>query len=439
MRTKPAILLFFTLLLFLLLTSACGQQTAEQTTAEPPQTTTAAEPMQAEADAQEAHLLIKGYNWSDDVKGALNGLLMAYGADGETPAETPYAIFDFDDLSAVFDAEKQLAAYQLRVMAFAVAPEDLKGVLLTDQNDADRELADRVDDICAAYAALWRTYGPFTAGGLDAEEQKAVQADPQWQAFAEGMRALYAQTDDAQPSDAAHSRGACWTTGMTEDEIYALAMAGFDNYTDADVSAAKCVSPKNMSAVGAANHEWTSGTQVLENVRDLWRALDDNGIDVWGYSAGGPGAIRAAIDSFGLHDACAGVIAVTNQTDADSRYIAERDPEAGCGFYANDDGSWTRMTRAVKAQTPGVGKATATANAIAPEYGGHGPIAGFMDTADDLSFCTAFESLKLVISFDRANSGGLIAKVAVIRRIPSEMLNKGQLTQIGCKCCQRKK
>ena len=59
------------------------------------------------------------------------------------------------------------------------------------------------------------------------------------------------------------------------------------------------------------------------------------------------------------------------------KYTAEFDAEAGCGFYANEDGSWTRMERPVRAQTQGVGKVTAITNAISPEYNNHGPIAGF--------------------------------------------------------------
>ena len=79
------------------------------------------------------------------------------------------------------------------------------------------------------------------------------------------------------------------------------------------------------------------------------------------------------------------------------------------------------MTRPTKAQTQGVGKVTAIANAIAPEYGNHGPIAGFMDSTGDFNFCTEFETLKLVVCFNRANrkvtdGGGLVAEVAMYEK-----------------------
>lgn len=64
---------------------------------------------------------------------------------------------------------------------------------------------------------------------------------------------------------------------------------------------------------------------------------------------------------------------------------------------------------------------TAIVNAIAPEYGDRGPIAGFMDSTGDFNFCTEFKTLKLVVCFNRANrkvtdGGGLIAEVAMYEK-----------------------
>jgi hypothetical protein len=167
--------------------------------------------------------------------------------------------------------------------------------------------------------------------------------------------------------------------------------------------------------------EWTSGIQVTENIRELWHALDTNGIDVWVCSASCTDVIRAAIDIFGLHDDCTGILAMTNKKDINGRYLAEYDAESGCGFYANKDGSWTRMERPTKAQTQGVGKVTAIENAISPEYNNKGPIAGFMDSTGDFNFCTEFETLRLVVCFNRANrkvtdGGGLIAELAIYQK-----------------------
>ena len=379
-----------------------------------------------------AHLRLEREDWADDVKAALNDLLSLYGIDSETPAETPYAVFDFDNTSCIFDVEEQLAVYQLQVMTFAVKPEKLKEVLTTGLVDPDRDLTglgygngsltDWIDDIGTAYTALWEKYGPFTPKGVPADRITELHEDAQWQEFSTKMWALYSLVYEAQSSEVAYPWVTYWFTGMTEDEIYDLASEGIARYKDVDTSLETWTSPESIeSKTGVVSCEWISGIQVTDNIKELWRALDDNGIDVWVCSASCTGVIRAAIDTFGLHDFCTGVLAMTNKTDESGRYIAQYDLETGCGFYADGDGTWTRMSRPTKAQTHGVGKVTAIANAIAPEYGNHGPVSGFMDSNGDFNFCTEFETLRLVVCFNRSNrkvtdGAGLIAEVAMYER-----------------------
>ncbi|HBL40072.1 MAG TPA: hypothetical protein DDY98_00260 [Ruminococcaceae bacterium] len=87
---------------------------------------------------------------------------------------------------------------------------------------------------------------------------------------------------------------------------------------------------------------------------------------------------------------------------------------------SGENGAWTKDTAPTKAQTQGIGKVTALNNTLVQRYG-HGPIAGFMDSVGDFNFCTEYETLKLVICFNRANrkvtdGGGLIAELAVYQR-----------------------
>jgi hypothetical protein len=378
------------------------------------------------------HLRLDREDWAEDVKTALNDFLLLYGVDSETPAEKPYVVFDFDNTSSIFDMEEQLAIYQLQVMAFAVKPEKLRAVLLSGLGEPDKDLSeygygkgslnDWIDDICAAYTELWNSYGPFTPAGVSKESIGEMQKDPQWQEFSTKMRALYSLVYDSQSSSVAYPWVTYWFTGMTEDEIYDLAIRGLKEYKDVETSVVTWTSPKSIeSKTGIVSYDWISGIQVTDNIKELWRALDDNGMDVWVCSASCTGVIRAAIDLFELHDSCTGMLAMTNRMDEEGRYLPKFDDETGCGFYADENGSWTRMSRPTKAQTQGVGKVTAIANAISPEYGNHGPIAGFMDSTGDFNFCTEFETLKLVVCFNRANrkvteGGGLIAEVAMYEK-----------------------
>lgn len=387
-----------------------------------PEPEPAAEPVRLERD-----------DWADDVKAAVNDFLDVYGEGGAKYDNTSYVVFDFDNTCSIFDVEEQLAVYQLQTMTFAFTPEQLPEILFTEIGDHDEDrsdlgygtgsYADWVADITAAYTYLYETYGPFTADGLDAAAQAEIQADPQWQEFATKMRAMYDLVYDAESAAVAYPWVLYWFTGMTEEQVYKLASGSHSTYKAVETSTVNWTTPEEIDAtskVGHVEYEWTSGTQVAENIRELWAALQANGIDVWVCSASATDPIRAAVDVFGLHEYCTGVLAMTNVL-VDGVYTNAYDYETGCGWYAKENGGWEKMTRPEGSQTQGVGKVTAISNAIAPEYGDHGPIAGFMDSTGDYNFCTEYETLKLVICFNRASrkvtdGGGVIAELAMYQR-----------------------
>ena len=425
--------------------AACNQPTAPvESEGEP-----AVEPTAEELLAQRVEELKAKYpvsteaaepTFAPDVQAAIDALVATYGVNSENYKEDTYVVFDFDNTCSIFDVEEQLAIYQLQVMAFAITPEELPGVLETQigmKDDGTQDLVaerecysvdeishgyqDWIDDITAAYTYLYGEYGPFTAAGLDAEQQTAIQADPQWLEFATKMRAMYDVVYDSESAAVAYPWVLYWFTGMTEDEVYALATASHSTYKAVETSSVNWTTPEDIeSKVGVVSYDWTSGTQVSESVKELWKVLDENGIDVWVCSASATDPIRAAIDVWDLHQYCTGMIAMTNKV-VDGKYVNEYDYETGCGWLANEDGTWTRDTAPIKAQTQGVGKVTSIVNAISPKYNNHGPIAGFMDSTGDFNFCTEFKTLKLVIDFNRASrkvtdGGGVIAELAIYQR-----------------------
>ena len=208
---------------------------------------------------------------------------------------------------------------------------------------------------------------------------------------------------------------------MTEQEVYDLAYASHTKYSAVETREDTWTSPEIESEAGQMTVTYYMGTTVSENIKELWKVLDSNGIDVWVCSASATDPIRAAIDAWDLHQYCTGMLAMTNVVGEDGKYEHHYDYENGCGWLANEDGTWTRDTPPTKAQTQGVGKTTAIVNAILPKYNNHGPVAGFMDSTGDFNFCTEFETLRLVICFNRANrklkdGGGLIAAMSAYER-----------------------
>ncbi len=414
------------LLALIMVLSLAACSTTEPEVEEPVEPETPVEP---EEPAFEA-VHVEHADWSEEVKKAINDFVDTYGKASANYAEgASYVVFDFDNTTSIFDVEEQLAVYQLQVMAFAFTPEEITDILFTELGDHDEDrtdlgygngsYADWVADIAAAYEYLYTTYGPFTAAGLDEAAQATIQADPQWAEFATKMRAMYDLVYDAESPAVAYPWVLYWFTGMTEQEVYDLAAASHTLYGGVETSEVTWSTPGEGTKVGAVEYTWTSGTGVSENLVELYRVLDENGIDVWVCSASAIDPIRAAVDVYGLHDYVTGVIAMARTLNEEGKYVNSYDYETGYGWLI-EDGEWVKDNVALGAQTQGVGKVEAINAVIYPRYNA-GPLAGFMDSTGDFNFCTEYANLKLVINFNRASrkvtdGGGVIAELAVYQR-----------------------
>ena len=353
-------------------------------------------------------------DWSLDVRDGLNCFM-----DDCAGMQNAYVVFDFDNTTSIFDVEEQLAIYQLETMSFALDPEQLSKVLATGLEPA--QCANWIRDISSAYSKLYTDYGPFTPKGLDEAMLGTLHEDPQWLEFATKMRAMYDNVGEWASVDDSYNWILYWFCGMTEKEVYDIAYASHKKYGTVNTSVETWTSPSELkSSVGQVSISWTKGVQVSENIRELWKCLDENGIDVWVCSASGIDQIMAAVDAFGLRDYCSGVLAMTISQDGSGLYKNSYDYKSGYAAIPASDG-WTKGNQATGAQTAGPGKVTAIMNAIAPLYGGATPLAGFMDSTGDFNFCTEFSSLRTVVCFNRANrkitdGGGLIAEVAIYEK-----------------------
>ena len=363
-------------------------------------------------------------DWSPDVKAAINSFL----DDAGVSKEDEYAVFDFDNTSAIFDVEEQLAIYQLQHMAFAMSPIKLHEVLLTQLSNPDEDLSllgygkgsynDWASDITAAYQDLFSRYD-INPKGLDEEDLLEIQSDPVWQEFATKMRAMYDLIFDNESADVAYPWITYWFTGMSEQEVYELAFASHKYFAAIETSKVTWNSPESIdSLVGPVSYTWIAGVQITENIKELMKALNKNGIDVWVCSASSQDVIRAAIDAWDLHDDVTGLLGMVNKSE-NGAYINEYNYD-GCGWLSGANGKWERDAEPEGSQTQGAGKVTAISNVLCKRYG-HGPCAGFMDSTGDFNFCTEYESLRLVVCFNRADrkvtdGGGLIAELAIYQR-----------------------
>lgn len=354
-------------------------------------------------------------DWAPDVRAAINDFMdCCAGKDGA------YAVFDFDNTTCIFDIERQLVIHQLETMSFAMSPERLPEVLSSLCTPGLWNYEDWIADISSAYIELYGRFGPFTSKGVSPEVQTVLHNDPQWLEFAGKMATLYdvfAQNEGSTPS--------CiwilyWFDGMSEQEVYELALRSHNIYKGRETGEIVWTTPQIESRIGRVSYSFVNGIQVTENTRELMKALHENKIDVWVCSASGLQPVLAAVDAFGLHDYVKGVQAMTVALDCEGRYTNGYDYDAP-GAWLSSEGGWQADSTFTLSCIPaGEGKVAAITNAISPRYS-CGPSAGFMDATGDFNFCTEFSSLKLVTCFNRATrsvteGGGLIAEIAMYQR-----------------------
>ncbi|MCQ2079449.1 MAG: hypothetical protein MJZ38_05290 [archaeon] len=346
--------------------------------------------------------------WAPEVRDAVNDLLDRFRDSGQ------YAVTDFDNTTSVFDIEHQLIIWQLRHMAFAMEPDRLAEVLA---KDLVCSYSDWIGDIVTAYRHLWDTYGPFNGDMLSEEESERIMQDVWWREFSVKMRAMFSLVNSTERMSSVWIL--YWFTGMTERQVYDLALSSHLHYSRVPTVSRSEDSPAEIpSALGVVTARWTDGIRVTDSVVELWAALKDNGIGLWVCSASGSMQVKAAIDAFGLHDLCTGLYAMNLLVDEQGRYVPEYDRANGA-FHRPVEGGWETYPQTSGAIPRQDGKVQAILDGPFKVHG-HGPVAGFMDSTGDFDFCTVFDSMRLVVCYNRllapSDGGALISCLALYER-----------------------
>ena len=325
-----------------------------------------------------------------------------YGKDAPDWDGNAYVVSDFDNTTAIFDITYQCNIYQLQTMAFALKPADLRAALVAGIDESADDNALWLDDLEKAYQYLWENYGPFTPDGLDEQGQAAIQADPQWMEFATKMKAFYDHVEETVDDPTACEWVLHWYTDMTKDEVYDLFKRSCETYKDSDTELVAWASPESIeSKIGVVTYEFPLGVSVTDDVKAMLKAYSENGIDVWICSASHVDGVRAAVDVYDLEEYVHGVIGMTQKAKK-GVYVPAYDWKTGYAWLNAGDGTWKKTDNPIRALPSREGKVQAVENALVPIYG-CGPLAGFMDASGDFNFCTEFDSMKMVICYNRAD------------------------------------
>lgn len=333
-------------------------------------------------------------NWAAETRAAMQAVIDANANKGK------YVVFDFDNTTVINDVEEALLVYQIENLAFKIKPDQMYDVLKTQipdmnkavgKNAADKDVTceQLATDIVADYQTLHANYKGFGAGGT--QELDEVRKTDAYLDFSAKLRYMYSAVGDTFDASVSYPWVTYLFTGMTSDEVYALANAShryWQNYGKWEE--VTWTSPESQPGkAGVISASFLTSVNVTPELRNLYQTLMAAKIDVYVCSASFIDVIRAAACDpyFGLNVPEDQVFAMELKKDADGRYLPEYNYDfGGEGKYA---------------QTQAAGKSTVITNFILPKYNGAGPLMVFGDSAGDYNMMTDFDDTVLGVIFNR--------------------------------------
>lgn len=330
--------------------------------------------------SRDSSRMLETEGWDESVHRALCSVIAETSAAGEGA----YAVFDCDFTSIVHDVEHTLATYLVENLAFAEAPDHgfLDGV--EDRSVMLEEWGMPAEQAGAVLAEEYAQLKAFQTEGLSLEE---IHALPLYLDF----RARFVSFNAALVEVVDYGTDCLWSpsllTGMTWEEAAAVVNASLRHALSIPPVMETWVSPD-----GAFSGVAEKGLVVPANTRNLFRALQRNGIDVYIVSASLEMIVEAlACDpemGFGLDpDRVFGVRLVDGET------LIPRYQEGYVQPYLE-------------------GKVQCVETLIAPAYGGAAPVLVAGDSNGDYAMLTAWPSMKCGLIMDCGRKGKIAELVA---------------------------
>jgi len=337
--------------------------------------------------------LAKG-NWAETAYKQLNALISNYGRDSKNYDATnkPYAVFDFDNTTAINDVEETFQIYQIEHLYYKIGPKEMMNVLTGNIPDLDKPLKDTnrmsgeksitvrmlATDIFDDYTFLYNHYSGMK-GRMNLTE---IQKTPQYQDFSCKMRYLYTVLTDTFGADVSYTWILFFFKGMTPDQIRTLAKKSVDYWMTTPFEKRIWESPA-MGQAGKVTTTFKTGFTITDEMKDLYHCLIANGFDVYICSASLKEIVEAVATNpkYGLNLSRDHVIGMMLKKDDKGRFINEYDTAYPLTFAE--------------------GKVTAIKNMIAKNHHGQGPVLVGGDSDGDYNMLTEFSDMQCGLIINR--------------------------------------
>lgn len=335
--------------------------------------------------------------WAPDTYNALVNVIKEYGKDSSNYDEKqkPYAVFDWDNTTIMNDVEEALLAYQLENIEFKMTPEELDSVMKTNiPKDNFNEKCNNKDgkpvnidliteDITNDYKYLYENFEGLK-GSKSLDEIKKTK---EYTDFKAKLRYLYAAIGESFSSDVSYPWVTYLFAGMTSKEVATLTEKSNDYWLKHELGEETWTSSEEMPGkAGVVSVSFNTGLRTVAEQQNLYKALMENGIDVYICSASYIDVVKefATNSKYGYNIPGEKVYAMELLKTDDQKIKAELDPE----YF----------------QTQGKGK-TETINKFLVPIHGHGPVIVGGDSNGDVNMLSDFDDTKVSLIINRCKSG----------------------------------
>ena len=306
-------------------------------------------------------------DWDKDVYKSLNSLIVDHAGKND------YAVFDFDKTTIVHDVSNALLVYQVENLKFADAPShsfldgiDDKDAILKGAEISSREMGD----------TLKAEYNRMKARLSNGESMDSIRVSDDYLDF----RARFISFMDALGKTFPEEVWYAWMpgllTGMTTEEAKDLISEAIDDQLGED----KLVVEEWTSPDGRWGGPVEKGIFLPEEMKDLYAALNDNGIDTYICSA----SLELIVETL----AC------------DSVRGLALSPERVYGLRFVDSPRIVAKYDSEYKQPIKEGKVECIKTYIAPQYGDRGPVLVGGDSNGDVPMLTSFDDTRASLIID---------------------------------------
>lgn len=324
--------------------------------------------------------------WTDEAHAALEMLIKESGRNGYDPDCRPYAVFDFDNTTIVNDISMTLMIWQAENMRYAFSPDEAFDVFTAWIPDLDQVLEG--PDMTARELAgnLVNDYSAISAMLGKGSDLETIRQEEVWLDFRAKLLAL----NEGIENSCSYETWCLWMPALFTGMSYAELQEATRESAEYWLGTGKIWNEVWTSPDGKVSTVVRKGIIIPERSKNLYKALRDNGIDVYVCSA----SLEAIVEVM----AC------------DASYGLGLDPGNVFGIRLADG---DKVGGEFAEGYPGTfldGKVECIRKFIVPLHGGQDPVLIAGDSSGDYAMLTSFDGMKAGLIID-CGKGGKIGEL----------------------------